>query len=184
MSLKFIRVISELEKSDEFHMGRLIVLLNALSGKKNKTVEGIMKLAKLDFFLRYPNCLERALKAKNIDSGDAKVKEEELNTIESKMIRFKYGPWDDRYRRWINILVAKDLAIAYVKGNTVHIGLTDSGKEIALGLISSGDFDDLNIRSTIIAKEFGKTSATKLKEFVYEVFPEIVDLKWGEKITL
>lgn len=35
------------------------------------------------------------------------------------MIRFRYGPWDDRYRRWIGILVAKGLAETSLKGHTV-----------------------------------------------------------------
>ena len=61
MSLRLIRAIANTENSDELNMSRILFLLNASSKRGTKTVAGITKLAKLDFLLRYPNCLERAL---------------------------------------------------------------------------------------------------------------------------
>lgn len=60
MSLKLVHLASDIEHSDDFHVARLILLISAASGRSNKPVQGIMKLAKLDFLLRYPNCLVRA----------------------------------------------------------------------------------------------------------------------------
>ncbi len=50
MSLELIRVAAKAENSDELHMARLLLLLKAFERGKDKKVEGIMKLAKLDFF--------------------------------------------------------------------------------------------------------------------------------------
>src|SRR5258708_2741806 len=130
MSLKILRAVSAAERSDDLHAGRLLILLRTASGKKRtKPIEGIMKLAKMDFLLRYPNCLERVVRDTGGDVDAANVQPFERNTIESKMIRFRFGPWDGRYRRWIGILVAKGLAPTYVKGKSVHISLSTRGPE-------------------------------------------------------
>ena len=109
MSFSLVRSVARLEQADELHLARLLVLLGAATKRrrtsdKEKTIKGITKLAKLDFLLRYPNCLERALKVLNYDPVEANVQDYERDSVESSMIRFKYGPWDDRYRRWIGLL--------------------------------------------------------------------------------
>lgn len=185
MSLELIRVAAKAENSDELHMARLLLLLKAFERGKDKKVEGIMKLAKLDFLLRYPNCLEKVLIQKNIKLVEqADIQDYERNTVETKMIRFRYGPWDNRYRRWIGLLIAKGLATAYVEGKTIYVGLTEQGKSTAKDLAESPDFEVLDKRSQLIIKAVGSLSATKLKEFVYETFPEILDMKWGEDIEI
>ena len=104
-------IFIELEENDDMHMGRLLILLNAFAGRTGKgTIKGLTKLAKLDFLLRYPVYLERALSIKKAPTSKARVAEHERKSVESKMIRYKYGPWDFRYRRFINLLVSKELA--------------------------------------------------------------------------
>lgn len=185
MSLRLARAVAHAENVDDLHLARLLVLLQSADRRRGKkTVEGIMKLAKLDFLLRYPNCLERVLAATGGDMEAAEIEPYERTTIETKMIRFKYGPWDDRYRRWIGLLVAKGLVMTYLQGKTVHVGLTDKGREIA-GVISDLDeFHDLNRRSDLVVKAVGRMPATRLKEFIYETFPELLTMKWGEQISL
>src|SRR6201989_1980833 len=129
MSLRLIRAVSETENLDDFHLGRLMVLLGSADQRKAtpetkaKAVEGITKLAKLDFLLRYPTCLERALDHVNKNPHDAEVQPRERTSIESKMIRFRYGPWDPRYRRWLGLLSARGLVRLSVGGNTIVDGL-------------------------------------------------------------
>ena len=59
MSLRLVKAVAETENLDDFHLGRLLVLLGSADLRKNtpltkaKAVEGITKLAKLDFLLRY-----------------------------------------------------------------------------------------------------------------------------------
>jgi hypothetical protein len=184
MSLKTIHLAANIENSDEFHLSRLLLLLKACGKRNNKPMDGIMKLAKLDFLLRYPNCLVRVLHALKKDGLAESISEEERNTIEARMIRFRYGPWDDRYRRWIALLVAKRLAQTYLEGRTVKVVLTDSGLELAESLGEREEFRDLSARSKIVSASVGSYSATNLKNFIYKVFPEITTMKWGEEIEL
>jgi len=100
------------------------------------------------------------------------------------MIRFRFGPWDDRYRRWISLLVAKRLAQTYLVGRTVKVVLTENGLELAESLEMREEFRDLSARSKIISTAVGDYNATKLKDFIYKVFPEITSMKWGEEIEL
>ena len=185
MSLRIIRKASEAEGSDEFHGARLLVLLRAAGGKKGtKTVQGITKLAKMDFLLRYPNCLERVLRATQKDAKAADVKPYERNTVESKMIRFRYGPWDGRYRRWIGILAAKELLTTYASGKTVHVRLTTTGQAVADTIANQPEFEDVSKRSKLVVAAVGGMSGTRLKEFIYQEFPEIVSMRWGQEIEL
>lgn len=184
MSLKIINLACAVEQSDEFHLARLLLLLKTAGGRSGKPVQGIMKLAKLDFLLRYPNCLVRVLKELDRNSDAQAIPETERNTIEARMIRFRYGPWDKRYRRWIGLLVAKELAHTYLEGRTVNVKLTAAGQSIAEQLSGLGEFQPLVRRSHLVASTVGSFSATKLKDFIYKVFPEIVDMQWGEHIDL
>src|SRR5689334_16698614 len=136
MSLRLIQAVSETERLDDFHLGRLLILLGSADTRrttaatKAKAVEGITKLAKLDFLLRYPTCLERVLQRLGKDPSDVEVLPRERTSIEAKMVRFRYGPWDGRYRRWLGLLAARKLVTLGVEGNTVQIGLTDSGRAL------------------------------------------------------
>lgn len=186
MSLRLIKAVTKTENQDELHLGRLLLLLYAKDKKspKYKTIEGITKLAKFDFLLRYPNCLERALIEDGKNPEIANVQDYERTTIETKMIRFRYGPWDDRYRRWIGLLVARGLVTTFVKGKTVHVGLTERGRQVSEELSYRPEFDQISQRSDLIVKSFNKYSATKIKNFIYQVFPEIETMQWGEEISL
>lgn len=189
MSIRLIKAVAETENLDDLHLARLLVLLGSADARKTKpetkakAVEGITKLAKLDFLLRYPTCLEKALQHLQKDPQLAKVAARERTSIESKMIRFRYGPWDARYRRWLGVLMARGLVRLGVEGNTVLVGLTDRGRELAGTFRRDPLYADIANRSDLIAKMFGPMSATRLKDFVYEAIPEITDLKWGEEIT-
>jgi len=184
MSFEIVRLAASIENSDEFHVSRLLILIKACAGKSNRPINGIMKLAKMDFLLRYPNCLMRALKYLGREKWADSIGEQEANTIEAKMIRFRYGPWDKRYRRWIGIMVAKGLATTYLEGRTVKVKITDQGIEVVESLILLPEFEDLHTRSKFIFTGVGSFSGTKLKDFIYEVFPEITEMKWGADISL
>ena len=184
MSLKTVYLAANIESSPEFHQARLLLLLKACGKRSNKPVDGIMKLAKLDFLLRYPNCLVRVLERLGNQKAAERITDEERNTIEARMIRFRYGPWDERYREWISLLVAKRLAETYLDGRTVKVKLTDHGRKLAESLEKREEFKDLATRSALVSTAVGGYSATRLKDFVYEVFPEITTMKWGEKIEI
>lgn len=100
------------------------------------------------------------------------------------MVRFRYGPWDARYRRWLGLLSARGLVMLGVRGNTVQIGLSDAGRALAAHFRADPLYADLTQRADVVVKAVGAMSATRLKDFVYKAVPEIVDMKWGEEIEL
>jgi hypothetical protein len=186
MSLRVIRAIGQAERADEIHLARLLFLLDSAPVKQGaKAVDGIMKLAKLDFLLRYPNCFERVLQERKVAASTVHIHEYERASIEAKMVRFRYGPWDSRYRRWIALLVARGLANTYLQGRTVRVLATAPGHQAAEDLAASApELAELAERSRLVQRAVGRMSATSLKEFIYETFPEILDMRWGEEIEL
>ena len=190
MSLKILQLAAAVENSDEFNEARLLLLLKAAAGKEEvaKPLEGIMKLAKMDFLLRYPNMLVRALnvigESKKSALAAAAIPEEDRDTIEARMIRFRFGPWDPRYRRWLSILVAKQLAIVYREGRTVKIQLSKKGLAMAEQLAEVEAFKPLAERARVVNLAVGNMPSTKITAFVYKIAPEIVNMKWGNAIEL
>jgi hypothetical protein len=85
----------------EFHAGRLLLLFK-FCGTAGR-IDGLTKMAKLDFFVRYPQFFEKACKVLGSQT------EPSTRTVESSMIRFHYGPWDDRYYHVLGYLEAKGL---------------------------------------------------------------------------
>jgi hypothetical protein len=99
------------------------------------------------------------------------------------MIRFRYGPWDKRYRRWIGLLMSKGLADTFVSGRTVHVRITDKGRAVAESLAARPEFADFDARSNQISQAVGSTPGTRLKDLIYEVVPELTGMNWGEEIA-
>ncbi|MDO9203587.1 MAG: hypothetical protein Q7U58_20005 [Hydrogenophaga sp.] len=184
MALELARALAATERDDSLHMARLLLLLTAHAGDKGRPIEGLTKLAKLDFLLRYPNCLERALTSAGKDPSRADVAEFERTTIESKMIRFRYGPWDHRYRRWVALMSARGLVAVDVKGKTVRLWPTPEGQVMATALADQEPLEGLATRARLVAKGFGNRTGTDLKNFIYATFPELTDMKWGEEIAI
>lgn len=191
MSLKILHIAAAVENSDEFNEARLLILLKAAAGKEEapKPLEGIMKLAKMDFLLRYPNMLVRALNVigeskKSARAAAAAIPEEDRDTIEARMIRFRFGPWDTRYRRWLSILVAKQLAIVYREGRTVKIQLTKQGVALAEKFAEAEVFKPLVERAKVVNSTVGNMPSTKITAFIYKIAPELVNMKWGRAIEL
>lgn len=100
------------------------------------------------------------------------------------MIRFRYGPWDTRYRRWLAIMAAKRLVVVSKEGRTIKVSPTERGLAVARQLTARPEFADLAHRADLVAYAVGKMSATALKRYVYQIAPEIVQMKWGDSITL
>lgn len=191
MSLKILHLAAALEGSDEFHEARLMLLLRAAGGKGQglKPVDGIMKLAKMDFLLRYPNILDRALRVIGENKKSAiklakMIPEEDKDTIEARMIRFRFGPWDPRYRKWLSVLSSKKMVVVTLEGRTVKISLTDKGVIFCDYLAASDVFDSIVRRSSVVCSLVGGMSSSRITDFVYKVTPELLSMKWGELIDL
>lgn len=181
--IDLVETIAWLDAAPDVHAARLLVLISAFSGEdQSGAVEGLTKLAKLDFLLRYPVMLERALSAKGKSVRDVQLEDHERFSVESEMVRYRFGPWDHRYREFLNILVGKGLVIVSVEGRKVVIATTARGYEVACELQASPVFQDYFRRSTLLKRYFD-VQATSLMRFIYETFPEVVSLRTNEKIT-
>lgn len=180
--MDIVEAVANLDGSVELHLARLILLLDAFAGEKREgSVEGLTKLAKLDFLLRYPVMLERALQAKGRSTRDVQLEDHERQSVESEMVRYRFGPWDHRYREFLNILVAKSLANVSVEGRKVVIQLTAEGRKVAAQLAAENTFEPYARRSTLLKRNFDMT-ATNLMRFIYQTFPEVVTLRSNEAI--
>lgn len=175
-------ILSSLEKDEHIHLGRLLILIYVFSGDKHAgEIEGLTKLAKLDFLLRYPTYLERALKHNKKKMSKSPPKEYEKTSVESKMVRFRYGPWDFRYRRFINTLVGMGLLYLRKAGRSYYLGITELGIKTTQDLKQSDDLKDIFERSKLIKSNFDY-SGTNLMKFIYKTFPEIGSLQYGKEI--
>lgn len=170
------------ERDDSQHVARLMLILRHQANKGDGTVAGITKLAKLDFLCRYPLYFQRFVDRVRSKPEVVELQDYEARTVENRMIRFRYGPWDPRYRRWISLLVSRGLAHAYTKGRTVHVGLTPAGVAVSETLASSGEFHDLDIRAEQLSRIAASKSGTRLKNIIYEIIPHLRDLDWGKRI--
>lgn len=183
MSFRIVRAAVAAEKESTLHEARLLLLLAGCSHRGDGSIGGFTKLAKLDFFLRYPVYFERVVKKLRRRPPVVPMQPHEHDTVESKMIRFRYGPWDPRYRSWIGILTAKGLVAARAEGRaSVHLTLTEKGKAVAETLAQSPEFADLAERANLVGQVAGQETGNRLKTLVYETVPEIGGMTWGDQI--
>lgn len=149
----------------EFHAGRLILLLSVCGGTTS-TIGGLTKMAKLDFFVRYPDFF------KAVESRGKSRREE--SAVEAAMIRHHYGPWDKRYYHLLGYLESRQLISVKLTGRTYRIALTPLGKTTAKELIGNDAFSDLLKHMREVNEQFGKKSGNELKNLIYETFGEEV----------
>ncbi len=156
----------------EFHASRLLLLIQLCGSKdlksKSTKIEGLTKLAKLDFFVRYPAFFNKV--AAHLQSLDSVESDE----IDSKMVRFHYGPWDKRYYQVIPYLEAKGLIKVEKKGSAYNFILTSIGRDIADKLIENENFKEVSERMKTVKKLLGSKTGNYLKELIYQVFDEEV----------
>lgn len=63
--IDYVELLANLDENPVLHEARLLLLLLAFAGDDNSgSIDGIAKLAKLDFLLRYPTLLKKALEVK------------------------------------------------------------------------------------------------------------------------
>lgn len=158
----------------EFHAARLLLLL-LLCGVSGR-IEGLTKMAKLDFFARYPDFFD-AVRSEQVSHPPSR------DAVESAMVRHHYGPWDKRYYHVLAHLEAKQLIRVTKVKKTYMIALTDLGKERAKILAGKASFEALVSRMKDIKKAFGNRSGSSLKSMIYTVFEaEVGQRPLGEMI--
>lgn len=175
--MDLVQMVADLDQSPELDVARILLLLDAFAKDgQGGAIEGLTKLAKLDFLLRYPVMLERALEAKRRSTQEVQLEDHERHSVESEMVRYRFGPWDHRYRQFLNILVAKGLVSISVEGRKVVIAATELGQDRAGQLAADELFEQYSRRARLLKTHFDMT-ATNLMRFIYDTFPEIVSLR-------
>jgi hypothetical protein len=160
----------------EFHAARLLLLISFCGTAGH--IDGLTKMAKLDFFARYPDFFEVARVAIAPAGSDDEVRTEETDlAIESAMVRHHYGPWDKRYYHVLALLEAKRLIKVEKDKNAYRLTLTGLGKEQAKALAAKPSFAPLIERMRQVKKTFGNKSGSFLKDFIYRLFDEEVGQK-------
>jgi hypothetical protein len=159
----------------EFHAARLLLLLH-LCGNDDM-INGLTKLAKLDFFIRYPDFFERI--ARHL----GQVASAATQQIESVMVRHHYGPWDKRYYQILGFLEARGLMMVSKHNNSYDFVLTPLGHDRAKMLSKNEAYRPLADQMKAVKKLLGRKRGTQLKDLVYKVFDEEVkQRKIGEVI--
>lgn len=159
----------------ELHAARLLLLVQHC-GSKN-SIDGLTKLAKLDFFVRYPAFFDR------LSRQFGKIESGQEDQVESSMVRHHYGPWDKRYYQVLAFLESRGLIRVEKRGLTFDFILTDLGKAKAATLSKEVPFEPLVAQMKAVKKVLGRKSGTQLKNLVYEVFDaEVKQRKLGEVI--
>ena len=100
----------------ELHAARLLLLIQNCGTKTRATglhrVDGLTKLAKLDFLVRYPEFFEKL--SKHLGQPATAPSHD----VESSMVRFHYGPWDERYYHILGFLESRNLLTVEKDGST------------------------------------------------------------------
>lgn len=171
-----------------YHQARVLMLVVAVAGTDGhaKKLDGLTKLAKLDFLTRYPALAPRVLDTMrahdqrlHLDEGAALAETD----VESPMTRYKYGPWDDRYYPIIGALIGRGL-LKYVRGRkgSVALGPTPLGKKMAGQLGESKEWSDIADRCAVIAEASSGMTGNALKNLIYERLAALMDRPHREMI--
>jgi hypothetical protein len=171
-----------------YHQARVLLLVAAVAAAQGHSgkVDGLTKLAKLDFLLRYPALASSVLDS--LDPADPCLHltgDDEANPsdVEAPMIRYKYGPWDDRYYPVIGALVSRGL-LRYARGRRGSVALapTAAGRRLARQLAEGSTWAEVADRSRAIADAASGLTGNALKDLIYERLAALMDRPHREVI--
>jgi hypothetical protein len=178
------------DESLAYHAARLLIVTRFAGSpqrdfKKLPALRGRTLLAKLDFFVRYPTYLAKAARIRSAQLSSRMeqpaVGPEGLS-VESHMVRYLYGPWDDVYFNVLAYLVGKSLVRVELNRGVEVFRLTARGIKAVERLESEPDYALVIARARLAAALFPRFGGTALKEFIYTYFPEVVSRSLGATI--
>lgn len=158
---------------------RLLLLIDGFT-TPTRNLEGRTKLAKLDFFLRYPNFMRRAMQIRKPDVELATTPAEEGN-VEARMVRYRYGPWDPSYFALLGSLIGRGLIDPILERRGIGFRSTSLGREVAGALAEEESWGQTVARIKLLRRHFDLTGRS-LQDFIYEHFPEVTSASWGERL--
>lgn len=170
-----------------YHQLRVLLLVTRVAGTPGhqRKLDGLTKLAKLDFLVRYPALAPRVLSELDPQNKQLHLSQtpEDPTDVEAPMIRYKYGPWDDRYYPVIGALVSRGL-LRYVAGRQGSVALapTPAGKRLANQVASTTPWAQIADRCAAIATASAGMTGAALKDLIYQQLPELMDRPHREVI--
>ncbi|WP_157993146.1 hypothetical protein [Streptomyces sp. Go-475] len=164
---------------------RLLLLIDGFSRKRGgevRSLEGRVKLAKLDFLLRYPKHLVRVLESIGVGAPDSDLLNLQEAPLDSRMMRYRYGPWDPSYYAVLGSLIGRGLVKVEPLPRTSGLGYstTSIGASLASELSKDESFSVINARIKVLRRHLDKSGST-LKDYLYKL-PEVADSTWHEEI--
>ncbi|MDH6194893.1 hypothetical protein M2272_001522 [Mycobacterium frederiksbergense] len=164
-----------------YHQARVLLLVAAVAEEPghSRKLDGLTKLAKLDFLVRYPALAGVVLDDLAVSDHRMHISSDEISApteAEDPMIRYRYGPWDDRYYPVVGALVSRGL-LRYLKGRNGSVALTATaaGKKLAKSLIEEPVWRDVAERCQAIAQASVGLSGNALKERIYDRLADLMD---------
>jgi len=157
---------------------RLLLLIDAFS-KNDGHLQGRVKLAKLDFLLRYRRFFVRAMAARG---RDVSVDEETEPAIEQRMVRYRYGPWDPAYYGLLGSLIGRGLVTPVPQTRYIGLRVTEAGHEAAAAITATPAWKETAETAAMLRTVFGAHTGTWLKDFIYKQFPEVTGGEWGREL--
>lgn len=164
-----------------YHQARILLLTEALSRSKGHSgkLDGLTKLAKLDFLLRYPALAAEVLD--RLDRSDSRLhlsadEIAEPTDVEAPMIRYKYGPWDDRYYAILGALIGRQL-VRYTRARrgSVAVTPTAAGRHLASRLAESPNWSEVADRCAAIAEASAGLNGSTLKSLIYQRLANLME---------
>lgn len=186
----------DLEKSElamlredlAYHQARVLLLVTAVAGTDGhaRKLDGLTKLAKLDFLLRYPALGPVVLDDLSQDDPRLHLPTDQGTSptdVEAPMIRYKYGPWDDRYYAILGALIGRGL-LRYVKPRkgSMAVAPTPAGRKVAARLAGSTEWSGVAERSAAIAEASSGLTGHDLKERIYDRLADLMDRPHRQEI--
>lgn len=151
----------------EFHAARLLLLVR-VCGVSNR-IDGLTKLAKLDFFVRYPAFFADACYRLQQPAPQVET------TVEAPMVRHHYGPWDKRYYQVLAFLEGTGLLTVIPQSNrSYRFSLTADGRARADELLKATSFAPLVAHMRSVKRVFGTKSGDSIKKLIYQLFEDEV----------
>jgi hypothetical protein len=166
-------------RSEPEGQARLLLLVDAFSGGGG-ALQGRVKLAKLDFLLRYPHFFRRALLARGRAVPDTPGVDED--NIENRMVRYRYGPWDPAYYAILGSLLGRGLIETVPEGRYTGLRTTSAGAGLAADLAATPAWATVADHAQRLRGAFPTQTGSFLKSFIYEQFPEVSQARWGEQL--
>ena len=160
----------------ELHAARMLLLLKHCGVRSR--IDGLTKVAKLDFFVRYPAFFRKAALAQ----GET-VETPTGSSTDSSIVRYKYGPWDNRYYHVLAYLESTGLVSIERVGRLYRITLTPKGAALAETIGEDPSYGALIQHMKDVKRTMGSKAGTTLKQLIYRHFEsEVGQRPLGEVI--